>query len=294
MTVLTRALLIGVLTLGTFTPTTPALAASLIAGEVTIDHRVYGDPARTDQPILVLVHGWSCDQSYWDAQIKDLSRDHVLVTLDLAGHGRSSATRADWSMSAFGADVVAVVRTLPERASIVLIGHSMGGPVVAEAARRLQAEGLGDRLRAVIGVDTFKSVGLPPAPAEATATRLAFFERDFAGSTRTFATQAFFRPDTDPAFISRIAEDMAAGDPRVGLAAARAFNAWDGVPTLRGLNLPVIAINAAHGEPTDEDRLRALVPSFRARVLEGVGHFLMMEDPARFNAVLREELATIR
>lgn len=268
--------------------------AAVAAGAETIHHRIYGDPARTDRPVLVLVHGWSCDLGYWDAQVADLARDHVLVTLDLAGHGRSSADRDDWSMSSFGADVAEVVRALPGNASIVLIGHSMGGPVIAEAARRLQSDGQGDRLRALIGVDTFKNLGKAPPPAAETAARLAFFERDFAGSTRAFVSQAFFRPGTDAAFVARIAEDMAAGDPRVGIAAIRELNAWDGVATLRNLDLPVIAINAAYGEPTDENRLRALVPTFRARVLDGVGHFLMMEDPARFNAVLREELASVR
>lgn len=261
----------------------------LAEGGVTLHHRVWGDPAHSDRPLLVWVHGWSCDLGYWDAQIEDFARDHVLVAIDLAGHGRSGSGREDFSMRAFGRDVAAVVRSLPGRSPVILIGHSMGGPVAAEAAREL-----GSRVRAVIGVDTFKSVGRPPPPAAETEARLAFFERDFAGSTRMFVTQAFFRAGTDPAFVERIAADMAAGDPRVGIAAIRELNAWDGATVMAALPMPVIAINSDHGEPTDEARLRAIVPSFRARVISGVGHFLMMEDPARFNAALRAELETLR
>lgn len=267
-----------------------ALTRRVLAdGGVTIHHRVWGDPARSDRPLLVLVHGWSCDLGYWDAQIDALAADYSLVAIDLAGHGRSGSSREDFSMGAFGRDVAAVVRSLPGQAPVVLIGHSMGGPVAAEAAREL-----GSRVRAVIGVDTFKNVGKAPPPTAETEARLAFFQRDFAGSTRLFVTQTFFKAGTDPAFIERIAADMAAGDARVGVAAIRELNAWDGVRTMAALNIPVIAINADHGEPTDETRLRALVPTFRARVLAGVGHFLMMEDPARFNAALRAELETIR
>lgn len=261
----------------------------LADGGVTIHHRIWGDPARGDRPLLVLVHGWSCDLGYWDAQVEELARDYPLVTVDLAGHGRSGAARDDFSMRAFGRDVATVVRSLPGRAPVILIGHSMGGPVAAEAAREL-----GPRVRAVIGVDTFKNIGKPPPPSEESEARLALFERDFAGSTRLFVTQTFFKPDTDPAFIERIAADMAAGDARVGVTAIRELNAWDGTRTLTTLEVPVIAINADHGAPTDELRIRAIVPTFRARVLTGVGHFLMMEDPARFNAALRAELETIR
>lgn len=261
----------------------------LADGGVTIHHRVWGDPARSDRPLLVFVHGWSCDLGYWDAQIEALSADYSLVALDLAGHGRSGSTREDFSMRAFGRDVAAVVRSLPGQAPVILIGHSMGGPVAAEAAREL-----GSRVRAVIGVDTFKNVGKAPPPVAETEARLGFFQRDFAGSTRLFVTQAFFKPGTDPAFIERIAADMAAGDPRVGVAAIRELNAWDGARSMTSLQIPVIAINADHGEPTEEARIRALVPTFRARILAGVGHFLMMEDPARFNAALRAELETIR
>lgn len=254
-------------------------------------HRLHGrldDPAR---PVLVLVHGWCCDAGYWDAQVADLVDDHRVVTLDLAGHGGSAGIATDGRIASFGADVASVVTAcldgLPGAASATLIGHSMGGPVSVEAALRL-----GSRVRAVVGVDTFASVGSPKAPAEVTAARFLPFERDFAASTHAFVEQAFFLPDADPALRTRIAADMAAGDPAVGLAALHGINDWDGVAALGALNVPVVAINAAVTR-TDEARLQGIARGFRLREMTGVGHFLMMEQPARFNAVLREELAAL-
>lgn len=254
-------------------------------------YRLLGAPRDAAQPLLVLVHGWCCDAGYWDAQLPDLAADHRVVTLDLAGHGESAEVATDGRIASFGADVATVVDAVSgpdtDAAPVVLIGHSMGGPVSAEAALRL-----GPRVRAVIGVDTFASVGLPRAAAEVTAARFAPFERDFATSTRAFVEQAFFLHDADPVLRSRIALDMAAGDPAVGLAALHGINDWDGAATLGALAVPIIAINAAVTR-TDETRLRAITPRFRLREFEGAGHFLMMEQPERFNALLREELATL-
>jgi len=261
---------------------------------VAIHHRVQGTPRDAARPLLVLVHGWCCDAGYWDAQLPDLAADHRVVTLDLAGHGESADVATDGRIASFGADVAAVVETvcgasadIAAAAPVVLIGHSMGGPVCAEAALRL-----GARVRGVIGVDTFASVGLPRPPAEVTAARFKPFERDFAASTRAFVEQTFFLPDADPVLRTRIAADMAAGDPVVGLAALRGINDWDGVAALGALAVPVVAINAAVTR-TDAVRLSGIARGFRLRELEGAGHFLMMEQPVRFNALLREELAAI-
>ena len=257
------------------------------AADVAIHYEIHG-PLAGGRPLVVLVHGWSCDSAYWREQLPALLPDHDVVTLDLAGHGASADDRDDFSMRSFGEDVQRVVAALPTTAPVILIGHSMGGPVAAEAARLL-----GARVRAVIGVDTFATVGLPPPPPAETAVHLAMFERDFVGTTRRFVENSFFRPDAEPALRRWIIEDMAQGNPRVGVAALRALSTWDGVAVLRELSVPVIAINADRSR-TDEARIRALLPHFRLRVLEGTAHFLMLEEPARFNAVLREELLRLR
>src|SRR5512141_3449247 len=79
-------------------------------------------------PALVFVHGWAWHPGYWDGQLKVFCAGALVVAVDLAGHGESGATRKDWSIAAFGADVGAVVDELGLE-SVVLIGHSMGGDV---------------------------------------------------------------------------------------------------------------------------------------------------------------------
>jgi pimeloyl-ACP methyl ester carboxylesterase len=247
---------------------------------VHIDFRVYG----TGDPAVVLVHGWSCDANYWQAQIEPLKVRYTTVLVNLAGHGASGRTRSDWSMRSYGEDVAAVVRQLPNP-RVVLVGHSMGGPVVVEAARLLP-----DRVIGVIGVDTLKMVGLPPIPPAETERRLAAFRTDFIGSTRTFVKERLFRPDSDPALVRKVAEDMSLAPPEVAIPSIVALEGWDAVAAFDGLTIPVVAINADLGGPTDEARIRAVVADFRAVVVPDADHFLMMSDPARVNPLLLAEI----
>src|SRR5207253_5827184 len=89
-----------------------------------------GDPA------LMFVHCGGCERGFWDGQVAYFAAKHRVVALDLAGHGQSGSGRKDWTMQAFGQDVVSVVEALGLK-RVVLIGHSLGGPVVLEAARSM-------------------------------------------------------------------------------------------------------------------------------------------------------------
>lgn len=70
------------------------------------------------------------------------SAKHRVVTLDLAGHGHSGLARTRYTMKAFGEDVQAVTQAVGGR-RVILIGHSMGGSVIAEAARLLPGRVIG-------------------------------------------------------------------------------------------------------------------------------------------------------
>jgi pimeloyl-ACP methyl ester carboxylesterase len=248
---------------------------------VHISYRVYGH----GEPMVVLIHGWACDSNYWAAQIADLAARYTVVTLDLAGHGASNANRDDWSMNAFARDVAAVVEALPTPRRVVLVGHSMGAPVAVEAAALLA-----DRTIGVIAVDSLKRVG-GPRPSEAEiAARHAALEKDFIGGTRALVAKAFFRPDADPAFVRRVADDMAQEPPEVALPAMDALARWDAVPALQRLTVPIVAINSDLNSVTDDKGIQAVVPRFRSTTLPGTGHFLMMQEPKRFNPVLIAEI----
>jgi pimeloyl-ACP methyl ester carboxylesterase len=167
---------------------------------------------------------------------------------------------------------------------VVLIGHSMGGPVALEAARRLK-----DRLVGIVGVDTFGNIGLPPAAPADVKRRLAPFRRDFAGTVHDYVPRNYFLPTSDPALVRRIADDMAAGPPEVAIGSMIGMNDMNYPAALGDIDVPIVAINAARG-PIDVERIRLHARTFRLKTLSGVGHFVMIEDPTRFNELLEETL----
>ena len=101
---------------------------------------------------LLFVHGWSCDRSYWREQVPLFSNGFHVVLVDLAGHGESGLGRECYTMRAFAEDLVAVVDAIDAQ-QVILIGHSMGGGVIAEAARLLP-----NRVIGLIGIDTLQDV----------------------------------------------------------------------------------------------------------------------------------------
>jgi len=254
-------------------------AALTVASEdgVQIRYRVYGK----GDPALILIHCWSCDSGYWDQQLDTLKGRYTVVTLDLAGHGESGTTRGDWSIPAFGADVAAVAGRIRNQ-QIVLVGHSMGGPVALEAARRLR-----DRVIGIVGVDSFTNIGLPPLAPRELEQRLEPYRRDFATTTRDNVTQRFFKPTSDPLLVREIADDMAAEPPGIGIGAMIGMNNMNYAAALGDIDVPIIAINSDR-LPTDLDRIRLHAPTFRVKIMPGAGHFLMIEEWVRFNQLLDE------
>lgn len=250
---------------------------------VHIEYRTYGH----GDPAIVLVHGWSCSSAYWSAQLDELKARYTVVTVDLAGHGASGRNRRDWSMAHYGADVATVVQHMGN-AHVVLVGHSMGGPVVLEAASRL-----GHRVIGIIGVDTFKRIDLPPPASDQVEKQIQPFRADFIGQMHRFVPEFLFRKSTDPGLIRKVTEDMAREPPQIAIPTLVALNAMDFASVLQNIHVPIIAINSDFGPLTNEARIRRSVPEFRAIVLKGTDHFLMMDDARQFNPVLLHEIAAL-
>ena len=61
---------------------------SISSDGVDIHYEVYGK----GEPTLVFIHGWSCDRSYWRAQVEYFAKQYQVITIDLAGHGESETT----------------------------------------------------------------------------------------------------------------------------------------------------------------------------------------------------------
>jgi pimeloyl-ACP methyl ester carboxylesterase len=257
--------------------------ASLVVGPgtvaapdgVEIAYTVSGEGA----PAMVFIHGWMCDQGFWAAQVEEFSTTNTVITIDLPGHGLSGMDREGWPLMAFGGDVQAVVEHL-DLTDIVLIGHSMGGPVVLEAARLMPT-----RTRGVIAVDSLQDADAKYDPDQFNGF-LAAYEQDFAGTCLQF-TSSMFVESADPELVERVTSDMCDHSPEISIALLREFFSYELGPALAAVDVPVRYINAPM-YPTNVEVNRTYQPDFDGVIMDGVGHFLMMEEPAEFNQLLRQ------
>ena len=244
---------------------------------LTIYYDVRGEGDKT----LVFVHGWRCDRSSWQAQTEAFAKTYRVVTVDLGGHGQSGLDREDWNIPAFGADVAAVVDKLQLK-SVILIGHSMGGPTIIEAARRL-----GDRVVALVGVDTYQDLEHTFTEQEIDGF-LAPFKADFVTTTDQFV-RSMFPESADSVLVNQIAGDMSAAPTDVAVSAIRNYFKWYDIKALGDVHVPIRSINSDLW-PTNVEGNSNVAESFGVELMPGTSHFLHMEDPDGFNMLLHKTL----
>lgn len=233
-------------------------------------------------PALLFVHGWSCDGSYWVDQLPYFAKSHRVVTVDLAGHGESGAGRTDWTMKAFGADVKAVMDELDLK-DVVLIGHSMGGAVIVEAALAMP-----NRVRGLVGVDNFHTPAMTLTQDQIDRF-IGAFQNDYSTFTDGWV-RSMFPENADPHLVSTVAEDMAAAPPDVAVGAMSRLLPWftgEAEGALGKLPVPIRCINSDK-TVTEVDALSAIVDGYEVRLMPGYGHFLFRENPSMFNKLLEE------
>lgn len=249
-----------------------------------ISYEMYGK----GEPTLVFVHGWSCDSRYFRMQIPRFSKEHRMVLVDLAGHGHSGMDRTRYTMKSFGEDVKAVVEATGS-GKVILIGHSMGGNVIAEAARLMP-----DRVLGLIGIDTLENVEYRMT-ADEMENMLFPFREDFGKSARSFAGDMIL-PSTDPVLREWIVSDMAAAPPSVAISAIeemlKLYVTGEAAGIFKEIPLPVVTVNANLWLLNTEGN-RKYMHSYEAIVLDDTDHFLMMDQPERFNAALEKALGMI-
>lgn len=248
---------------------------TLSADNIVISYNVEGN----GKPALIFVHGWCCDKSYWKHQVPYFAEKYKVITIDLAGHGKSGFGRKTWSMEAFGTDVAAVLEQLDINQAI-LIGHSMGGSVIVEAARQSSK-----RIIGLVVVDTFRNIEKTYSQ-EQIEELISPFRTDFVKTTRNFV-RGMFTPDADSVIVEQIANDMSSAPPEIGIGALQEFAGYDSIKALKDVQIPIVCINSDKW-PNNVEAGQRHVRSFELKLMPGIGHFVMIEEPDKFNKLLNE------
>ena len=243
---------------------------------------------------IVFVHGWTCDRTFWTEQPAYFLKKFTVVTLDLAGHGESGSERIDWTIEAFAEDVTSVVNALYLE-EVLLVGHSLGGLVVLEAAHKLPHQTTG-----VVLVDELMNTSDQYSWFEQMLVYLAL-KINFESSMDFIVRESMFTPNSDIGLVEKVVQAMA-NSPKVPAVesmvdAGGYFDYFNDNATsaLNRLEVPVAIVNAGI-PPVKADFKLDSQKRLLLKGLPNVGHFLMMEAPLEFNHLLDqtiEEMADI-
>ncbi len=237
---------------------------------------------------IVFLHGWCGDREYWKHQVGVFAADYRVVTLDQAGHGESGKDRKNWTVESLAGDVETVVKAMNLK-RVILVGHSMGGPVALLAAKRMPGTVI-----AVIGADTLQDAD-KEMPADARKQIVEAFEKDFKGTMRA-GLGMMVNEKADPELKKWLIERAEAQDPKMALALMRDMISLDTKKLLKEAKVPVRCINSAGGyaffQATSVESNKKYA-DFNAVLIDNVGHYPMLERPEEFNKKLREVLKEV-
>lgn len=226
---------------------------------------------------LVFVHGWSCNATFWDAQIPAFMGKTRVLAVDLPGHGESDKPERAYTMEYFARAVESVMRDAGVDSG-VLVGHSMGTPVVRQFYRLFPK-----KVEAIVIVDGALRPYVPGGDARALFAPLRGpGYRDFVASFINMMV-----PSAAPALRERVRQEMLKTPQHVMVSAMDGMLAKDIWGEDR-IGKPVLAIMAKGSWPADNEAFfRRIAPNLDYQEWEGVGHFLMMQEPAEFNAAVQ-------
>ncbi|MEP6592036.1 MAG: alpha/beta hydrolase [Gemmatimonadota bacterium] len=233
---------------------------------------------------LVLLHGMAGDAAFWAPVVRALGGRHRLIVPELRGHGRSApAADGNYSIDVCAADLATVLDALAlDR--VVLVGHSFGASVAMELAGAMP--GRVAALMVIDGAGDFSFV-----PPEALRGFLAGLDDD--GSYADTVEGAFdvalegARPETELRVRAAI---LAAPWPMVR-AMYRSLLGYCPTVALDAYGGPVMLVTAPVNAASFA--LHELRPALPVRRIEGVSHWIMMDEPAALVRLLEAFLDEI-
>jgi pimeloyl-ACP methyl ester carboxylesterase len=245
----------------------------------------YTDTGKGDTTLL-FVHGWCLNRTYWSNQVAFFKDRYRVVAVDLPGFGESGKNREDWTPGAFGGDIDSVMSQLHLR-NVVLVGHSMAGDIVVQAA--LHAP---DRVIGLVGVDNFKHVGAETTEEKnEDAMAITLLKQQFREAAFQLFQQTLFYETTPDSIRKRILTDVANTDSVIATACL-AHLSTDETGPLAAYGGKLYLINSDY-TTTDTAALRAARIPYEISYIRGTGHFPMVEKPAVFNERLQGVLAKL-
>jgi pimeloyl-ACP methyl ester carboxylesterase len=234
-------------------------------------------------PTLVLLHYWGGSSRTWEPVITRLAGRSTL-SIDFRGWGRSSALPGPYTLEQFADDVTDVIHQC-DLTDYALVGHSMGGKVAQLIASRRPS-----------GLSKLVLVGSGPArPADViTPDYQAGLSHayDNAESVSGVRDHVLTANPLIEALKAQVVEDSLTGSALAREEWPLRGIAQDITAAARQIDVPTLVLAGEHDqvEPVDvlKNNLVPYISGASFAVIEGSGHLIPLEAPARLAGCIAE------
>ena len=252
--------------------------------------RIYYEADGSGEPVL-MVHAGVANLRMWDAQVEALKDAYRVIRHDTRGFGRTETDAVEFSNRA---DIAALLDHLGER-SAHLVGLSRGAIIALDFALEFQ-----DRARSLVfsggGVGGYDPGAQPPSGWEEVEAREEAGDWEYVADWETAywvdgpGQPADRVPPVTRAKVHGWILDTYRAEKEEGTPIPLDPPANERLDDLR---VPVLAIAGDLDDPGTQAACRHLaskVPGARLEVFEGAAHMVNLEQPERFNRLLRDFL----
>jgi sigma-B regulation protein RsbQ len=202
---------------------------------------------RADGPMVMLAHGFGCDQSMWRLVLPELQQRFRILLFDQVGAGRSDLSA--WNPQRYGTldgyadDVLQICREL-DLPEVVFVGHSVSAVIGVLAANREP-----DRFAALVLLnpspryidDTGYHGGFSHADIDELLDSL---DSNYLGWSATMAPVIMGNPDR-PELGQELTNSFCRTDPTIARSFARATFLSDNRADLATVSVPTLVVQCA-------------------------------------------------
>jgi pimeloyl-ACP methyl ester carboxylesterase len=239
--------------------------------------KIYTQTTGNQSTALLFVHGWQGNNSWWNAQREFFSDKFKVVTMDLPGHGKSEHLNAYSSVSY--AQAIKQVADEIEAENIILIGHSMAGAYILEAAPLIA------RVRALVSVDMIIDLEQTFTYEQAEQFMFSACRKDYKAAVEGFLSKELFSPKSPKEIIEQVQQALLSTEVEHAIAVLSPLYKMNIQTTASKVSVPVRAINADL-HPTNAANNRKYIKDFEFEMILNCGHYPMLEKPEEFNKAL--------
>ncbi|MGO7684828.1 alpha/beta fold hydrolase [Rhizobium leguminosarum] len=251
-------------------PAFPSMPVAKTSGMADVnDIRMYYAEYGEGEPIL-FIHGGLGNADVWGHQVADFAKDHLVIVADSRGHGRSTRSQQPFGYDLMTSDYVALLDYL-KIDKVTLVGWSDGGIIGIDMAMKHP-----EKLTRVIA----QAANVTTDGVKADVMSNKTFN-DYINVAGEYYRKLSPTPNEYDAFVKQIS------------------HMWETQPAWTAADLGKIAVPVTlaigdHDEAVKLDHTEMMakeIPGAKLVILKDASHFAMLQDPAGYDAMIRDAMA---